>query len=159
MAQDRPELIQRFITQAIKRRAKAMGLFTQAKAQSSERREEQQMNKIKSGGGIQSNKLVKPSVRTGQPPKGTSPAAADYLGQATAFRKENVGVGPAYQASKLGNEVALNVGAGAPGAGRTVHHCGSQGVHGKPDPGNPPPAGKDIISEFGPDIPGRNYKR
>jgi hypothetical protein len=109
------------------------------------------MNKAKSGGGITSNKLVRPEVRTGQPYKGTSPAAADYLGQATAFKKENVGAGPAYTGSKLGNEVALNVGKGGVGTGRTVHHCGSQGTHGPVNPGHSPPAGKDILSEFGPE--------
>ena len=104
-----------------------------------------------SGGGIQSNKLVRPDVRTGQPYKGSSPAAASQLGQSTAFKKEQVEVGRAYTGSPLGNQVALNVGAGGPGTGRTVHHCGSQGTHGNVNPGNPPPAGKDIISEFGPD--------
>jgi hypothetical protein len=92
------------------------------------------MNKVKSGGGITSNKLVRPSVKTGQPAKGTSPAAADYLGQATAFKKESVGVGPGFP-SQLGNALALNVGAGGPGTGRTVHHCGSQGQHGSPNRG------------------------
>src|SRR5262249_5031085 len=69
-------------------------------------------------------------IETGSPCKGTTPAAADQLGQATAFKKENVEMGKAYQGSKLGNEVALNVGKGAPGAGRTIMPCGSQGVHG-----------------------------
>ena len=109
------------------------------------------MNKIKSGGGLTSNKLVRPNVRTGQPYKGTSPAAADYLGQATAFPKEQVEVGPAYTGSKLGNELALNVKGGGPGTGRTVHHCGSQGTHGSVNPGHSPPAGRDILSEFGPE--------
>jgi len=107
--------------------------------------------KAKSGGGITSNKLVRPSVRTGQPYRGSSPAAADYLGQSTAFKKENVEVRPAYTGSKLGNEIALNVGAGAPEAGRTVHHCGSQGTHGSVNPGQPTPQGRDILSEFGPE--------
>jgi len=68
------------------------------------------MTKAKSGGGLTSNKLVRPSIKTGQPYKGSSPAAADYIGQATAFKKEAVEMGPAYTGSKLGNEVALNVG-------------------------------------------------
>jgi hypothetical protein len=117
------------------------------------------MSKAKNGGGIESNKLVRPSVRTGQPYKGTSPAAADYLGQATAFKKENVGTGPAYTGSKLGNELALNVGAGGPGKGRTTMPCGSQGTHGPVDPGQMRPRQGYEISDFGPDIPGRNYKR
>jgi len=88
-----------------------------------------------SGGGIQTNKLVRPSVRTGQPYKGTSPGAADQLGQSTAFKKENVEVGRAYTGSPLGNQVALNVGKGGPGTGRTLHQCGSQGQHGSPNGG------------------------
>ena len=93
------------------------------------------MTKAKSGGGLTSNKLVRPSIKTGQPYKGSSPAAADYIGQATAFKKEAVEMGPAYTGSKLGNEVALNVGKGGAGAGRTTHHCGSQGQHGSPNRG------------------------
>jgi hypothetical protein len=117
------------------------------------------MSKAKSGGGLTSNKLVRPEVRTGSPYKGTSPAAASQLGQSTSFRKENVGVGPAYTGSKLGNEVALNVGKGGVGTGRTVHHCGSQGTHGNVNPGQVRPKQGYDISDFGPDIPGRNYKR
>jgi hypothetical protein len=109
------------------------------------------MNKIKSGGGITSNKLVKPGIRTGQPYQGTSPAAAAQLGASTAFPKEQVGVGPAYTGSKLGNEIATNVGAGGPGKGRTTMHCGSQGVHGPVNPGEPRPQRGDILSQFGPE--------
>jgi hypothetical protein len=53
-------------------------------------------------------------------------------------------------ATKLGNEVALNVGAGGPGTGRTVQHCGTQGQHGPVNPGKSTPA-RDILSGFGPD--------
>ena len=92
-------------------------------------------NKL-SGGGIQSNKLVRPNVRTGQPYKATSAAAASQLGQSTSFNKEQVERGGrAYTGSPLGNELALNVGKGGPGTGRTVHHCGSQGQHGSPNRG------------------------
>src|SRR5262245_8847712 len=88
------------------------------------------MSKAKSGGGITSNKFVQPSIRSGSPNKGTSPGAADQLGQAVSFKREQVEMGRAYPGTKLGNEVALNVGAGGPGKGRTVMPCGSQGVHG-----------------------------
>jgi hypothetical protein len=40
-------------------------------------------------------------------------------------------------ATRLGNEVALNVGGGGPGTGRTVHATGGQGTHGPVAPGNP----------------------
>jgi len=93
------------------------------------------MSKAKSGGGYTSNQVVRETVRTGQPYKATSPAAADQLGQSTAFKKENVEVGRAYTGLPLGNQVALNVGRGGPGTGRTVHHCGSQGQHGSPNRG------------------------
>jgi hypothetical protein len=53
------------------------------------------MAKIKSGGGLTSNKLVRPPVRTGAPNKGSSPASAGQLGQATLFKKEVVEMGKA----------------------------------------------------------------
>jgi len=104
------------------------------------------MAKIKSGGGIQSNKFVQPKIQTGSPRKGSSPGSADQLGQATAFRKEEVDRGPALQ-SKLGNEVALNVGKGGPGTGRTVMRSGSQSLHGPVNRGESPrpePRGFDV---------------
>jgi hypothetical protein len=39
----------------------------------------------------------------------------------------------------LGNRVALNVQGGGPGKGRDVMRTGSQGTHGQPASGNPPP--------------------
>jgi hypothetical protein len=52
---------------------------------------------------------------------------------------------------KLGNEVALNVGPGGCGTGRTLYgQSSSQGQHG-PVAGNPKPAGRPILSEYGPD--------
>jgi hypothetical protein len=50
-----------------------------------------------------------------------------------------------FQPVKFGNEVALNVGKGGPGTGRTIHHCGSQSVHG-PVAGTPRPPGRGIIN-------------
>jgi len=89
------------------------------------------MAKIKSGGGITSNKFVQPGIRTGSPNRGTSPGAADQIGQATAFRREEVDRGRAYPGTVLGNEAALRVGKGAPGADRTIHKSGSQSLHGE----------------------------
>ena len=90
------------------------------------------------GGGILGNKNVKVGVRTGSPRRGSSPAAADQLGQSTAFKKENVEARPAYNSGvPLGNAKALDVGKGGVGTGRQVHHCGSQGQHGNPNPGIP----------------------
>jgi hypothetical protein len=50
----------------------------------------------------------------------------------------------------LGNAAAKNVGAGGPGAGRVVYGSGTQGQHGAAA-GSPKPAGRDILSDFGPD--------
>lgn len=105
--------------------------------------------RAKSGGGITLSKNVSPNIRTGSGSKGSSPAAASQLGASTAFRKDQVDTGPAYNPTKYGNEVALNS-KSAPGQGRTIHGCGSQGVHGPVNPGNSAPA-KDILSEYGPD--------
>src|SRR5262245_7959248 len=82
------------------------------------------------GGGTMGNKNVNVGVRTGQPYKATSPAAASQLGQSTSFRKEQVERGRAYTGSPLGNQLAGNVGKGGAGVGRTVMRCGSQGQHG-----------------------------
>jgi hypothetical protein len=106
------------------------------------------MAKIRSGGGITSNKFVQPGIRTGSPSRGSSPAAADQIGASTAFKKENVEVGPAYHSGvKLGNEKALDIGKGGPGAGRTVMRSGSQGQHGPVNQGESPrsePRGFDV---------------
>src|SRR5262249_55892212 len=94
------------------------------------------MSKAKSGGGATMNKNVSPPVRTGSPRRGSSPGSVDQLGQATAFRKEEIDRGPALQ-SKLGNEIALNVKGGGPGKGRETFRCGSQGTHGPTVAGEP----------------------
>jgi hypothetical protein len=112
------------------------------------------MSKATSGGGITSNKLVRPSVRTGSPSKASSPAAAAQIGASTFFKKQQVESGRAGSNVRLGNEVALNVGKGGPGTGRTVMRSGSQGTHGSVNPGHAP-ARRDILSEYGPDILGR----
>jgi hypothetical protein len=102
------------------------------------------------GGGILGNKNVNVGVRTGLPSKGSSPGAADQIGQSVAFKKEKIDAGRGYDGAKYGNELATNVGKGGPGVGRTVHHCGSQGTHGATVAGHSPPA-RDILSEYGPD--------
>ena len=85
-----------------------------------------------SGGGIEGNKNVSVPVRTGAPAKGTSPAAADQLGQAMGARRavEMPEQGRAFNSGvKLGNEACNDVGKGSPGAGRTIHPSGGQGKH------------------------------
>jgi hypothetical protein len=90
-----------------------------------------------SGGGITMSKNVSPPVRTGSPSKATSPCAASQLGQSTAFKKENVEVGPGGSRVPLGNEVALNVQGGGPGKGRETFRSGTQGTHGPTVAGEP----------------------
>jgi hypothetical protein len=103
-----------------------------------------------SGGGIQTNKLVHPGIRTGSPSKGSSPAAASQLGQSTAFRKEQVETGRGYDGAKLGNEIATNVGKGGAGTGRNIYRCGTQSQHG-PVAGKRPEPSRDFLSQFGPE--------
>jgi hypothetical protein len=107
------------------------------------------MNKLGTGGGSTMNKNVSPSVRTGSGSKGSSPGSADQLGQSTAFKKEQIDAGRGYNPTKFGNEIALNS-KSAPGQGRTIMPCGSQGTYGPVNPGNSAPA-KDILSSFGPE--------
>ena len=121
------------------------------------------MSKAKSGGGITSNKLVRPGVRTGQPARRDSPKGVSQIGSALGDHSTGDGkllkkaVVPIISGAMggmgsmpLGNEVAKNVGGGGPGKGREVMRSGSQGVHGSPA-GTTKPAGRDILSEFGPE--------
>src|SRR5262249_42178126 len=104
------------------------------------------------GGGILGNKNVKVGVKAGPAHTNVmSPAGASQLGTAMANRKsvEALQRGTAGQVP-LGNAVATNVGAGGPGTGRTTYASGSQGTHGSVDRGEPRPAGRDILDEFGP---------
>jgi hypothetical protein len=105
--------------------------------------------KAKSGGGSAMNKNTSPPVRTGSGSKGSSPGAAGQIGASTAFRKDQVDAQRGYNPTKYGNEVALNS-KSAPGQGRQIHPCGSQGTHGATVAGNSPQP-KDILSSYGPD--------
>ena len=50
---------------------------------------------------------------------------------------------PNFNPVRQGNEIALNVGRGGPGAGRTLYgQAGSQGTYGATNPGNPRPNAK-----------------
>jgi hypothetical protein len=84
-----------------------------------------------SGGGLTSNKLVRPGVVAGPPRTNkVNPGGADQLGQ--HMTKQSAAT-PLYGGTMpqvpSGNAVAKNVGAGGPGKGRTVHRSGSQGTH------------------------------
>jgi hypothetical protein len=121
------------------------------------------MARAVSGGGINSNKVVAKREATREQPRtrGVNPGGADGLGQHTT--KESAATplygGPSFQPVPMGNTLTNNVGAGGPGAGRTVMRSGSQGLHGAvaqgsrdqaPDiPGTKP--GRDQLRDFGPE--------
>jgi hypothetical protein len=113
------------------------------------------MAKARSGGGLTSNKLVNVGVRTGSPNKATSPGAANQIGPAVAFKREQCDIGQAYNASQLGNAKALAVGKGGPGADRTIHKSGSQNQWGPPNRGESPrsePRGLDVRGRLKGDV-------
>lgn len=130
-----------------------------------------QLSKGGAAGSPGSRALGKPTQYfVGQPSQRVAPGGVDQLGQAMANHVTGdmggrsaklpnpatpmiAGKMPGVGATKLGNEVALNVGSGGPGAGRTLYgQSGVQGQHG-PVAGIPKPAGKDILNSFGPDAP------
>ncbi len=122
----------------------------------------------KPAGGIGSRVVKQGSVRTGDPARGINPGHVAQQGRALgnhatdAQGKRLNPVEPKFTQSppsvKLGNEVAKNDGGGGPGAGRTVMTTGSQGQRGAVA-GSTKPAGRDILSDFGPDSAGVGGRR
>jgi hypothetical protein len=123
------------------------------------------MAKKDSGGGLTSNKLVRPSVKTGSAATGVRPGYPDLLGN---MRGSHVTDGRELPAKltpmqtvkppisvPLGNEVATNVGAGGPGKGRVVMATGSQGQHGAAMSARPAPTGSDPLAPWFPPSPAR----
>jgi hypothetical protein len=108
------------------------------------------MMKGSGGGGYGSRPHVEKSVRTGTGSRGTHPGGVAQLGQhvgdkathgnskGTGYRGEPLHNNRSFQPVKFGNEVALNVGKGGCGTGRTIYSSGSQS-HGATNPGNPRP--------------------
>jgi len=108
------------------------------------------------GGGIASKQHVQTSVRTGGGSHSTRPGGVGQIGAMQGshvtrhsdsdYRGERLH-NPAkdFQPVKFGNEVALNVGKGGCGTGRTIHATGSQGQHGQVA-GSPRPAGRGILT-------------
>lgn len=107
----------------------------------------------KTGGGINSKQRVDVGVRNGRRAREERPRGVSQIGSAMGNHAMGKGgnlrgaVEPVRGARQqaggpggvpLGNEVALNVGKGGPGAGRTLYgQCGTQGQHGAPDRGMP----------------------
>ena len=120
-----------------------------------------------SGGGITSNKLVRPGVRSGPPstnkidPRGVSQygyATGSKMKEPGSFTTENSAL-PVNQGTgaqvPMGNAVALIVGGGGPGTGRTLYRTGTQAVHG-PVAGPAPVRGREILGAFGPETMSRD---
>jgi hypothetical protein len=114
--------------------------------------------KMKSGGGIKS-RVVSHSRHGKQEPiaKAANVAGVAQQGLSTAFRKEPLIQGPAYTPAKVGAIGIANArqghsGPGPGGGNRTIYGSGSQ----SPTPqAREMPKGRDTLSEYGKDIPGR----
>jgi hypothetical protein len=114
------------------------------------------------GGGIASNKNVEVRVRTGAGsrevrPGGTNAPGSSYGSHVTnqsdtGYRGPKFYGDKSFQPVPFGNEVALNVGKGGCGTGRTLYgQSGSQQQYGAGNPGSAPAKNRDILSEFGDD--------
>jgi hypothetical protein len=120
-------------------------------------------NKIKSGGGSTSNKFVNVGVRSGQPKEAINKTAVSQIGRMLGNHATNVKgalpfnpeplVGRQMPSVPLGNQVALNVGKGAPGSGRVVY--GQSGSQSQTPMARPMPQGRDTLKEFGADVLGK----
>jgi len=103
----------------------------------------------KPGGGIDSKQVVQRRAPKAEPvPRKVNPAAVSQLGEALAFKPEPVFVGKGYATPQGPSD---NVAAVGVGGGRTLYgQSGTQTTHG-PVVGHRPEAGRDILSQFGPD--------
>jgi hypothetical protein len=131
------------------------------------------MAKKLSGGGITSNKLVHPKVQVGKGWKdNVSVGATSQIGSAMGSElKSSNAFGNSYTnknsalplirgrvphpAPGLGNAVALNVGKGGVGTGRTIYKCGIQSSN----PNIPMSTGKDILNSYGKDYHSKGSRR
>src|SRR6516225_4341358 len=112
------------------------------------------MARSNAGGGHGSRQVTERPVRTGTGSRATNPGYVGQLGnkqgshvtrgEDSGYRGEIMHRGPSFQPVKFGNEVALNVGKGGCGTGRTIYKTGSQGMTGQPASGNPPAQRGDI---------------
>jgi len=116
----------------------------------------------KPGGGIRSRVNVSVGNKTGAPRERIRHAGVAQYGQAqgshvtgaeggggdTNYHGVKDHTGKPGTPSELGNKVALNIGGGGPGTGRTIYASGSQCRTGAADPGNPP-AAKELWPGWG----------
>jgi hypothetical protein len=110
-----------------------------------------------SGGGITSNKYrtSKAGEKVEPIAKKASPAGAAQLGMGVQFKREPLVQGKGYEPKAMGPtgvRGTFNSASQGPGSGRTIHASGSQ----SPTPqAREMPKGRDTLSEYGRDIPGR----
>jgi hypothetical protein len=106
------------------------------------------MNKAPGNQGISSNKLVRPSIRTGAPAQGKGIGRVAQIGNMVGDHVTNQGSTgyrgdpmltkpPAGAAQALGNAKTMDY--GAKGQGRTVMSTGTQQMHGAVNPGERKP--------------------
>jgi hypothetical protein len=107
------------------------------------------MTRGSGGGGYHSRPHVEKPVKTGSGSKSARPGGVGQLGNMqgthttnrrteSSYRGEPLHNDRSFQPVKFGNEVALNVGKGGPGTGRTLYgQSGSQSCHGTPAQGAP----------------------
>jgi hypothetical protein len=105
----------------------------------------------KPAGGIKSKNIVERPVRTGKGSRGTNPGGVAQLGQhvgdkathgnskGTGYRGDPFHIGPSFQPTPFGNEIAANT-VCKPGGSREVMPQGGQRQHGdvagsRPRPG------------------------
>jgi len=113
------------------------------------------MVKVMSGGGINSNKTVQSRSGAKVEPRSTAidPAGVSQRDVSTSFRKDPVEVGPGYSTKSMPATGIANARQGPPGAGpggggRTIYKSGSQSPT---QVAKPMSAGRDTLSEYGPD--------
>jgi len=117
--------------------------------------------RVKSGGGIQSNKTVqsRSGVKVEPKAQAANVAGVAQMGLSHAFKPEPMLQGKAYTPQKMGDtgiaKAMYNPATSGPGSLRTTYHSGSQSPT---PPANPMPAGRDILSEYGRDIPGKGKR-
>jgi hypothetical protein len=120
----------------------------------SKRAAPQARGKATSGGGISGNKRKEVGYRGGKRTlDAVSVQAVSELGARTAIERAPLVKSTPNDFVPLGNELSANIKCG-PGGGRTIYKSGYQDLHGKASPGEGkigPNAGRDILSDFGPE--------
>jgi hypothetical protein len=113
---------------------------------------------ILSGGGYNSRQVSHRNEPKVEPkPKAANVAGVAQTGLSHQFKPEPMLSGKGYESKAMGSTGIANArkghaGPGPGGGGRTIYKSGSQSPT---PPTHGMPAGRDTLSEFGPDVPGR----